>query len=262
MAQEKSKQTTFPNKKGKFYLSWGWNRANYSKSDIAFSGPDHDFVLKDVVASDEPEENFGFKSHLNPFRITVPQTNFKLGYFLNETYSISIGFDHMKYVVNSPQTVIINGSISDNSAYDGTYLNQPITIEEGFLEYEYTDGLNYVNIELNRFDNMKFIKTNPDKIYFSSVIGVGSGIIFPRTDATLLDRPNSDNYHVSGFGLSTNLGLNITFLKHFFAQGELKGGYINMFNSKTTNRNSDRAKHHFFFFQRVLVFGARFNLFN
>lgn len=261
-SQNKTNEISYPSKKGQFYAHWGWNRASYSKSNISFSGPDHDFVLKDVIAKDEPLKRFGFKDHLNPFRMTVPQTNFKLGYFLNENYSISIGFDHMKYVVESPQNVFIQGSINDTSSYNGTYNNENITIEEGFLEFEYTDGLNYISIELNRFDNLKFIKTNPNKIYLSSILGFGSGIIFPRTDATLLGRPNSDNFHVSGYGLSTMLGLNVTFIKNFFIQSELKGGYINMFNSKTTNNNADKAKHHFFFLERNLVFGARFNLFN
>ena len=32
-----------PNKKGSFYVYWGWNRGAYTKSDIAFSGQSYRF---------------------------------------------------------------------------------------------------------------------------------------------------------------------------------------------------------------------------
>ncbi|TYA86799.1 hypothetical protein [Seonamhaeicola marinus] len=250
-----------PSKKGKFYLYWGWNRADYTKSDITFSGPDHNFTLYNVSAHDNPQDKFGFKEHLNPGRMTIPQTNFRIGYFLNDNYSISFGFDHMKYVVDRPQDVTINGHISDGSTFDGTYNNETITVEDDFLQFEYTDGLNYINLELNRNDHLKFIKTNPKTVYFNSIVGVGAGVLFPRTNATFLGREKNDKFSVSGFGASAKVGLNITFLKHFFVQSELKGGYINMLNSKTTSDPANKAKHHFFFLQRNIVFGAHFRLF-
>lgn len=260
VSQELGNKDFTPTNKGKFYVYWGWNRSDYTNSDITFKGKDYHFTLKDVSAQDNPQEKFGFKKHLNPLQLTVPQTNFRVGYFFKENYSISFGFDHMKYIVDIPQEVIIDGFINDNSTFDGTYNNQALRLEDDFLEYEYTDGLNYVNFELDRHDVLKFIKTNPYKIYFSSIIGIGSGIIFPRTDATLLGKPESDRFYISGYGISAKIGLNITFLRHFFLQTELKGGYINMFNSKPTNRAIDTAKHDFFFNERILVFGARFNL--
>lgn len=261
-SQDNVETNTTPSNKGKFYAYWGWNRASYSKTDITFSGPDHNFTLSNVSAHDNPQDKFGFKEHLNPARMTVPQTDFRIGYFLNNNYSISLGFDHMKYVFDSPQDVVINGSINDGSTFDGTYNNDIATIEEGFLEFEYTDGLNYINVELNRNDHIKFIKTNTEKIYFNTVAGIGTGIIFPRTNSTFLGRERYDKFAVSGFGVSAKIGLNITFLKHFFVQSELKGGYINMFDSKTTSDSANKAKHHFYFLQRNIVFGARFKLFN
>ncbi|TXE08104.1 hypothetical protein FUA26_12270 [Seonamhaeicola algicola] len=248
-------------KKGKFYVYWGWNRANYTKSDISFEGPDHKFTLSKVVAHDKPQDKFGFKEHLNPARVTIPQTNFRIGYFLNNKYSISFGFDHMKYVVDNQQNVTINGFIDDDSDFKGNYTNETITINDNFLKFEYTDGLNYINFELNRFDHLRFIKTNPAKIYFNTVVGIGSGVMFPRTNATFLGRPKNDKFSISGFGASIKTGINVTFLKHFFIQSELKGGYVNMLNSKTTNSSVNKAKHHFFYLQRNIVFGGRFSLF-
>jgi hypothetical protein len=33
--------------------------------------------------------------------MTIPQTNFRIGYFINDHYSIALGVDHMKYVAQN-----------------------------------------------------------------------------------------------------------------------------------------------------------------
>src|SRR5690606_34220025 len=97
-------------KKGKMFISWGWNRANYSRSDIHFKGRDYNFTLKKVTATDKPT-GFDPAIHFNPLKLTIPQTNFKMGYFLNDHYSISFAFDHMKYVMQQDQRVKMSGTI-------------------------------------------------------------------------------------------------------------------------------------------------------
>jgi hypothetical protein len=58
--------------------------------------------------------------------------------------------------------------------------------------------------------------------------GIGVGLLYPKTNSMLLGKERHDDFHVSGYGVSAKVGLNITFYKHFFIQTELKGGYINM----------------------------------
>jgi hypothetical protein len=68
--------------KGKFFISWGGNRDSYTKSDITFRGKDYNFTLDNVQAHDKPK---GWHvDYLNPARMTIPQTNLKLGYFIND----------------------------------------------------------------------------------------------------------------------------------------------------------------------------------
>ena len=112
--------------KGKFFVYWGWNRANYSDSDIHFTGNNYDFTLSDVTAQDR-QTPFSFNDYLNPGRITIPQNNYRIGYFLKEHYTISIGVDHMKYVMDADQTVKINGEINTGSPFDGVYNNDDIS---------------------------------------------------------------------------------------------------------------------------------------
>ena len=107
--------------KGKFFVSWGGNRETYSKSDITFKGISYDFTINDATAHDKPK---GWHiDYINPGRMTIPQTNFRIGYFVNDHYSVAIGVDHMKYVMRNDQAVTINGNINTGGDFDGTYNN-------------------------------------------------------------------------------------------------------------------------------------------
>ena len=161
--------------KGKFFISWGGNRETFSKSDIHFKGTDYDFTLYDVTAHDKPK---GWHiDYINPARMTIPQTNFRMGYFVNDHYSIAIGVDHMKYVMNQNQTVEMSGYINTPGYETGGSVNQPKTLTSDFLKFEHTDGLNYINTELTRFDDVsKWIGTDIDKFQLNVLAGAGIGL--------------------------------------------------------------------------------------
>ncbi|MFY0629723.1 MAG: hypothetical protein JXR05_05035 [Flavobacteriaceae bacterium] len=254
-----TKVTTNKNK-GKFFAYWGWNRASYSNSDIHFKGENYDFTLYDVRAKDRPTK-FGIV-YFNPGTVTVPQTNYRLGYFFKENYTISLGVDHMKYVMVQDQVARIDGTINTGSPFDGVYSNQNILLEEDFLEFEHTDGLNYISLEVKRFDEFgHLLGISSPNFQLNVTEGLGGGLLFPRTNTTLLGKERYDEFHVSGWGVSASVGLNITFLKHFFIQSDLKVGYINMPNIRTTNSAADSASQSFSFVQNTLVFGGKFRIF-
>lgn len=253
------------NNKGKFFVSWGGNRAGFTKSDITFKGMDYKFTIKNATAHDKPK---GWHiDYINPTRITIPQTNFKLGYFISDKYTISIGLDHMKYVMDDNKNRVLNGYIdlpsdAEGAIYNGVYNNENFLVSEAFLKFEHTDGLNYIYAEIARYDDISslFGIQNTDKFQINITEGIGAGILYPKTNTTLLGKERYDEFHVSGFGLSLSGGLNLTFFKHFFIQGDLKGGYINMGSIRTTHNPADSAKQHFFYKQRVISVGGIFRV--
>ena len=247
-----------PNK-GKIFVYWGWNRDHYSTSDITFRGNDYNFTLNNVKADDKPKPFGIYFLKLN--ELTIPQTNFRVGYFFKENYTVSIGLDHMKYVMRNNKTVKINGNINTGSNFDGVYNNDDIVLTEDFLLFEHTDGLNYVNVEVSRFDNLdNWLKFSVKNIDINLTEGIGAGILYPKTNTTLMGRDRYDEFHVSGYGFSAHAGLNLTFFKHFFIQSNFKVGYINMQDIRTTKDKIDKAAQHFTFIENMYVFGARFNL--
>lgn len=263
--------------KGKFFVYWGGNRETYSKSDIHFSGENYNFTVHNAEAQDKPK---GWHiDYVNPERMTIPQTNFRMGYFVSDHYNISIGLDHMKYVFNQKQTANVSGVVNlpitdSGSIYNGVYNNTPVDFYANynpdndinpppFLTFEHTDGLNYINTEFSRVDDISsklFKSWNSDKIQINITEGIGGGILLPKTNTRLLGKDRYDEFHVSGFGFSAKAGLTFTFFKHFFIQTELKGGYIEMNNVRTTQFKTDKAQHNFWFLQNVIAVGGIFKL--
>lgn len=264
-SQETSNIQYTSHQKGKLFFSWGGNREAYSKSDITFKGDDYHFTLKDVKAHDKPK---GWHiDYINPTRITIPQTNFKIGYFISDHYYLAFAVDHMKYVMTQNQYATIDGFINlpedtMGAEYTGDYNNQHIQVTEDFLMFEHTDGLNYVYFELGRFDDIShfFGITKTDIFQVNITEGVGAGALLPKTNTTLLQKERHDDFHLSGFGVSLNAGINLTFLKYFFIQGDLRGGYINMPNIRTTQSSRDSASQDFLFVESVFSLGGIFKI--
>lgn len=244
-------------KKGEFYVFWGWNRSMYSNSDIHFKGDNYDFTLYNVQASDR-QTPFNFNDYFNLTRFSIPQYNGRIGYFISDKYSLSFGSDHMKYVMDSVQTVRIKGYIENSGTdYDGTYNDEEIEIYPDFLEFEHTDGLNYLNIECRRHDRISMRSI----LSLNTVVGAGAGILVPRTNATLLDHKRHDDFHLAGYGFGFVGGLQLNIGAHFFILGQAKAGFIHMPDIRTTQYESDKACQQFYFGQANIVFGYRRNLF-
>ena len=247
-------------KKGKFFISWGGNRETYSKSDIQFKGTDYDFTIYDVSAHDKPK---GWHiDYINPGRMTIPQTNLRVGYFVNDHYSVALGVDHMKYVMNQGITVNYTGNYPNRNSYGEAVGNNQVLLTEDFLTFEHTDGLNYVNTEVSRHDDISklFKIIDTDKIQVNVTEGIGLGVLYPKTNAKVFNKQRHDDFHLSGYGASIKAGLNLTFFKHFYIQTEVKGGYINMPDIQTTFSASDSASQEFFFFQKIIAFGGIFRV--
>lgn len=256
--QNQDKYTT--HKKGKFFISWGGNRETYSKSDIQFKGTDYDFTIYDVSAHDKPK---GWHiDYINPGRMTIPQTNLRVGYFVNDHYSVALGVDHMKYVMNQGITVNYTGNYPNRNSYGEAVGNNQVLLTEDFLTFEHTDGLNYVNTEVSRHDVISklFKIIDTDKIQVNVTEGIGLGVLYPKTNAKVFNKQRHDDFHLSGYGASIKAGLNLTFFKHFYIQTEVKGGYINMPDIQTTFSASDSASQEFFFFQKIIAFGGIFRV--
>ena len=244
-------------KKGTMFVFWGWNRAAFSKSDIHVKGNGYDFVLHNVVAHDRPSDLSW--DYINPKEVSIPQFNFRYGYFIKDNLAIVIAQDHMKYVMDQNQTVDITGNISD-PVYANMVQNGKINLaDEKFLTFEHTDGLNYVNAGVEKYKNI----SSKEKVEILWAYGGGLGVMFPKSNVKLFGNERSDRFHVAGFGADVRTNINFIFWKRLMARVEAKFGYINMPDVKTTlNNKPDKASHDFVFGQINFGVGYVFNIKN
>ena len=241
--------------KGTMFVFWGWNRAMFSKSDIHFKGNGYDFVLHNVVAHDRPSDLSW--DYINPGEVSKPQFNFRLGYFIKDNLAIVIAQDHMKYVMDQDQTVDFTGHISDPT-YAAMVQNGQVNLtDEKFLTFEHTDGLNYINLGVEKYKNL-YAKENLEILWS---YGGGLGLMFPKSNVKIFGNERSDRFHVAGFGADVRTNINFVLWKRLMARVEGKFGYINMPDVKTTlNNKPDKASHDFVFGQINFGIGYVFNI--
>ena len=241
-------------KKGQMFVFFGWNRAAFSNSDIHFSGNGYNFQLNNVSAQDRPTK-FGIV-YFNPGWFTVVQYNFRAGYFIKDNLAIVLGIDHMKYVMDQNRTVNFSGHISDPK-YAGMVQNGQVNLQdEQFLTFEHTDGLNYENLGIEKYQKISTSK-NWDIVWS---YGVGAGFMFPKSNVKLFGNERSDRFHVAGIGTDARASINLVFAKHWMLRLEGKAGYINMWDIKTTlNNKPDKAQQDFVFGQVLAGIGYTFN---
>lgn len=237
-------------RKGNVFGGWGWNRAAFTQSDIHFQGEDYNFTLYDVEAKDR-QTPFNTKTYFGLKTVTIPQTNIKLGYFINDHVAITLGVDHMKYVMVQNQTVAFTGVIDDET-FMNMVSDNTVQLTPPFLTFEHTDGLNYLLTEL------EFNPWTPTGkfVEFSMYGGVGLGALMPKSNVKLMGYPRNDAFHLAGFGTNVKCGMEILLGNHFYIRGEGKLGYINMPSIVTRHESiADRASQQFGFAAADVMIG-------
>lgn len=245
-------------RKKQIWIYWGYNRAQYSKSNINFTGPNYDFTLFDICAKDRATP-FSARVYFTPNTIWIPQYNYRIGYFLNDWLSLNIGLDHMKYVAVTDQMTKISGRIDSLSSlqYAGNYEQTPIEFTSDFVRFEHTDGLNYVSAELETYGRLW--KKNKQELDFFA--GYGLGVLIPRSDVDLFDHEGANIFHLAGWGTSLVAGLRFDIIPGLFVNMSVKGGFIHMADIVTMNKQ-EKAKQKFFFLQEMASVGYSLNYFN
>jgi hypothetical protein len=258
--QKKTKASFNAGKKGRMYIQWGWNRGFYTRSTLSMKGNDYNIKLNKLKAHDKFTTPVNYHNYLQPNRLTIPQTDFRFGYFIKDNLAVSLGFDHMKYVMDQNQWVNVDGVIErQSSPYKGVYKHAQVKMTPDFLQFEHTNGLNYINIEAEKY--FPVYRSASSRVIFQWYGGGGAGVLFPRTDTDFLDYENNDRFHVSGYGVSAKAGVHAVFLKALVWNIEAKGGYINMPDIVLHKKGiQGKGKQHFLFAELSMTIGATFSL--
>jgi hypothetical protein len=256
MAQEA--ELSLPERKGSMFFYWGYNRSFYSTTNLHFTGPNYDFTLYNLKGTDRPSE-FGLE-YFKITTFTVPQYNYRLGYFVTNRLAVSFGMDHMKYVVNKSQATTISGVISDGAStkYAGSYLNEPIQLSEDLLTFEHTNGFNFTSLDVEYLQPL--FNAWKNRLSFHWNVGIGGVWIVTKTDVRVMGDGLDNDFHVAGYAMAAKTGPRIELFRHFFLSGEVKAGYASIPSVLIKNSQPEIGDHNLQFLEYYVVAGVNFRL--
>ena len=247
-------------KKGSIYLMWGYTRCAYSKSDIHFvdrsntfypaTGQyhDYDFTIYDAQAKDRPD----FDAIKDVVNITIPQFVVHAGYYFNNKKDIGfeISYDHSKYVVTDYQKVRIKGT------FNGTYVDKDTILNpNNLLHFEHTDGANFW---MGNFLKRWKLYEPSKNLNIGVVVKPGAGIVYPRTDVTMLGTRLNNKWHIAGWIVGLESGIRVEFLKHGVFEFMGKASYADYRQVLVLGKGNGKANHHFFTGQLTMTLGGYF----
>ncbi|MBI3136359.1 MAG: hypothetical protein HYZ14_16910 [Bacteroidetes bacterium] len=256
-AQKWSSKRKYSTRKNTMYFYWGYNRDIYSKSDVNFQGPGYNFIAEDLEAHDRPSREFS--TYVNIKSISVPQFNVRVGYYYADHWDLSVGYDHMKYVMAGNQTLYLVGTIATtNSELNGVYDRSTgkIPIREQDLHYENTNGLNYISLQLN--NTTPRFETKNQKFAIHQRLGMGVGPVVTQTDFFWDGQEYHSRFGLTGFGISAHTGVRFDFFNRFFFQSNWSGGFIYLPHNRTIQDAPDFARQKFVYGQWELLGGIFF----
>jgi hypothetical protein len=248
---------TMNHKQHQLFISWGYNRAYYNESDIHFKGEGFDFTLKNARAEDMPEE-FSPEVYFNPGQFTVPQFNFRAGYYFGKNTAISMGWDHMKYHLIGTQLLKIDGHIDEekyfNPVYTGNFNDEYILYNSSFMNYHHSDGFNFIRVALEQ--RIPFWQSVNKKHVLAMNASASIGAFLPWTDFTFFGTQHRNKPHLAGYGASLHAGFRYEFFRYFFLQGTAQFGWSNLVDIMLEDHLPSRAEQKITFIERAWAIGG------
>lgn len=254
IAQNTSKDAL--EKERQFYVTWGYNRAFYKPSDIHFKGDGYDFILRQAKAEDMPEKFSDVYFNINQF--TVPQFQFRLGYYLSKNTAVSAGWDHMKYHLIPVQLISIDGYIDPakypDPDYSGNFNNTSILYTGKFMDYHHSDGFNFVRLAIEQ--RIPFWSVLNGKMIAAMNGSASMGAMVPWTDFTFFGLHHRNKLHVAGYGASLSAAFRLEFMQYLFLQLSAQAGWCNMPDIMLEDHLPSRASQKITFLERSWSLGG------
>jgi len=243
--------------KDEFFFYWGYNRSAFARSDIRLHGNGYDFTMHNVWAKDKPEP-FDPKVYFNILKWSIPQFNFRMGWKIKKRLWVSLGTDHMKYVLQNGQHTTITGTIDSTAShkYAGTYTNDSIHLTNDFVQYEHTDGFNFITFDA---DYVTPMWSSDDKRFrLEHWLGLSLGVILPRTDVEIFNYEGPNVFNLAGYGMALKSQLRFFMWNRFFVQVQGKAGLVAMPKIQTTTLEDEWAQQNIKFIEGFWAIGYQF----
>ena len=236
--------------RGSFYFSWGYNTEWYTKSNVKVNQPElnNNYQFEAIKGVDHK----GWDEGLFSKPITIPQYNYRLGYFFNDKkdLGVEINFDHTKFIFELGQDAKINGTLNGKSI-DSTV---SFTEANGFFYY-LNNGANFLLFNLVKRIHLDHNKSGSIKTDILAKAGVGP--VIPHVENSFFGLKNEPHFQVGGWNVGVEAAIRTTFYKHVFLEFAGKLDYARYSNLKIYKGT---VKHAFGTAELILNLGYTFNV--
>lgn len=222
-AQDKKKSYLGFVGNGSLYFSWGYNTEWYTRSTIHVNQPslNNDYQLVNVNAHDRR----GWDEDFFHTALTVPQYNYRLGYFFNEKqdFAIEINFDHTKYIITDGQSARLRGKLN------GDMVDKHIdySSNNGFY-YFLNNGANFLLFNLVKRFQVYHTDDKKFKIDFLGKAGVGP--VIPHVENSFFGQANDPDFQIGGWNMGLETAVRVTAMKYVYLEFAQKVDYARYSN--------------------------------
>ena len=221
---------------GSIYISWGYNRDWYTKSDIRFRNhttDDFDFTFHNAIAHDHPSMSDFWKIS----NLTVPQYDATIGYMFGDKHDlgIEINWNHMKYVVDDNQVMRAEGQIR------GFKFDRDTLVTPDFVHLQHTNGNNYLMVNLVKRQRLLVGR----HLALSAIGKVGGGPMITYTIASIFTSHSEGPFRYEGWVAGASAGLRFEVGRYFFLQSDMQGAFANYTNSRIGYDRQTLVTHRF-----------------
>jgi hypothetical protein len=244
LAQQKSNWSFVKN--GSLYFSWGYNTEWYTRSTVHVKQPSlgNDYKLVRVRAHDRP----GWDDGLFSKPMTIPQYNYRIGYFFNEKQdlAIEINFDHTKYIITDEQDVNVKGT------FNGQKVNTTRRFSEKDGSYYYlNNGANFLLFNLVK--KFRLVQPGPNNnLKLDLLAKAGIGPVIPHVENSFFGQANEPGFQIGGWNTGVETAFRLTGFKYAYLEFAQKFDYARYSHLKVYE---GRAKQAFGSYQLILSLG-------
>ena len=214
-----SAQTETPHRRGELYFSWGYNTEWYTHSNLKISQPSlgNDFTFQNIIGHDHR----GWDEGLFSKALTIPQYNYRLGYFFGnkKDLGIEINFDHTKFIFADDQMVHIKGVVNNKTVDTHVRFreNDKAGVGDSSSYYFLNNGANFLLFNIVKRWHLTANKKGSVKIDGLSKFGIGP--LFPHVQNKFFDQPeNQPDFQLGGWNTGLEGAVRATFYKYVYLE--------------------------------------------
>ncbi|MEO5681833.1 MAG: hypothetical protein ABIQ88_04285 [Chitinophagaceae bacterium] len=223
---------TEPQRRGEFYISWGYNTEWYTHSNLKIKQPElgNDYAFRNIKGHDHR----GWDEGLFSKALTIPQYNYRIGYFFGnkKDWGIELNFDHTKFIFSDDQVVHIKGTVN-NKLYDGNarFRQNDALGADSSSYYFLNNGANF--LLFNVVKRFHLTANKKGSVQLDGLTKFGIGPVIPHVQNKFFDQPeNSPGFQLGGWNTGLEGALRGTFYKHVYLEFAGKLDYARYSNLK------------------------------